>query len=120
MQFVAYVAAGAHKVVLGRHVVACRIDDSLLHRIQCVAGKGINDAHGLYFITKEVDTQGLFMAVGRNDLYGITPDPESSPVKVVVIALILHLDKVLHELFHGNSLSFFHGNDEACIVLGRS
>ena len=58
------------------------------------------------------------MAVGRNNLYGIPPDPERAPVKVVVIALILHLDKVLHELFHGNGLSFFHGNDEACIVLG--
>ena len=117
LEFHTNVCTGALQVVLLRDVVACWIEHCLFDPGKCLPRERVNLAHRVYVVAKVFDAQGLLVTVGRDDFNGVPAHAKRSPVKVVVVALVLDVHKALHELFHGQMLAFLNGNDKACVVL---
>ena len=100
--------------------MARREDDRLGNMPERVSSQRIHLCHGVDVLAEILDSEGLFVTVGRNDLKGVAADAERSAVKVNVVTLVMHFHEALHERFHGEMLPFFHGNDQFRVVLWRT
>ena len=119
-QFVADIAHGADEVVAVGNVVAGRVDDSLGHAAQHLAGERVYLAYGVYLVAEEFDMQGLLVFVGRDDLQHVAAHAEGTAVEVVVVANVLDVHEAADDALHGHVLPFLHRDDEPRVVLRRA
>src|SRR3990170_7042523 len=83
--------------------MARRVYERLFDLSQGLAPQRVNLGYGLYDISEELEPQGCFSLVYREDIHDIAPDPESAPVTVVIVPFVLHLDEFFQ---HGGPVRF--------------
>src|SRR5207248_8559681 len=81
-----------------RHVVAGREDAHLLDLGQHLAAERIDLLDRFDLIAEQLDADGPFLFVGREDLDGVALHAEGPASEVAVVALVLDLDQVAQQL----------------------
>ena len=60
------------------------------------------------------------MLVGRDDFQHVAAYAEGTPMKIIVIARILHIHQTGNDILHGEPLSFLDRDNQFGIIFGRS
>ena len=71
-------------------------------------------------VSKNSRRKGTFVLIRRNHFQHVAPNPERSPVKIHIIALVLNIHKLGDDCVHADTLTDLDRNDQTGIVFRRA
>ena len=94
-----------------------RVDRHFGHISQDFAGQRVDLDYALDFVAKELDAYGGFF-VGGHQFQSVAADAELGPGQVHVVALVLHVHQLAHQLAAVAGLSDFDAGHQVEVVVG--
>ena len=114
------VGHGPLQVIPVRYVMACRVDDGFPDIPQDFTCQRVDLPDGFNLVSEKFQTQGAFVLIRRNHFQHVAPNPERSPVKIHIIALVLNIHKLGDDRVHADTLADLNRNDQTGIVFRRA
>lgn len=100
--------------------MACRVDDGFPDIPQDFTCQRVDLPDGFNLVSEKFQTQGAFVLIRRNHFQHVAPNPERSPVKIHIIALVLNIHKLGDDCVHADTLADLNRNDQTGIVFRRA
>ena len=97
---------------VGHQDTACLLYTSTCQRVDL--------PDGFNLVSEKFQTQGAFVLIRRNHFQHVAANPERSPVKIHIIALVLNIHKLGDDSVHADTLTDLDRNDQTCIVFRLS
>ena len=97
-QFFFYILHGALNIVLIYYIVGCWEDGYVLQFIPDLPGQDVDLRDPVDLVPEKFYPDGGVRLIGRNHLQYVPPDPEGPAVEIHVIAVVLDLDQLRHQL----------------------
>jgi len=103
---------------LGCDVVGAREDFVVGEVLKHSSTQWVDPANGFDRVAEELDADGAFLLVGREDLDRIAADAKGSAMRVDVVSLVLDVDKATKQVVTPQIHTGLDWDEEARIAIG--
>jgi hypothetical protein len=100
-------------------VMRCRENGYRFQLLDDLAGQWVQLIERLDFVTKHLDANRQFFVL-RDDLEGVTADPELSATEVDIVSFVLHSDELADDVGSSDSLANLQCDHCFEVFLGRT
>ncbi len=104
----------------GRYVVGGRVDRDPAKLFLRLSREGIDGVDSRDHVVVEEDPYGPFLFVCGEYVYVLPPNPESAPIEIYVVPLVLGLDELVEQVLPLHPIALLHVDEHAVVGLRRA